>query len=265
MAPSHPVAGIRCHRAAIVLEPCVQIGFIARAIALNRSVCCRHINGWSSRVFNRERGRCAAAKTARICSREGHHCRARRAAIVAEGIEVMAPSHPVAGIRCHRAAIVLEPCVQIGFIARAIALNRSVCCRHVNGWGCRVFNRERSRRAAAIATIVVSREGHCYKSCCATIATQISEVVTPSHTVTGIGCHRTAVALKPCVQFCFIASAVAFNRQICSHCIDAWRSGVNDRDGLNMFGCIACAVGGRPRADERIGSGARLIGHLLNH
>ena len=60
----------------------------------------------------------------------------------------------------HGAAVAGEPGVEIRCIARTVAFNCSICCSNVDGWCCRVFDRECGCRAAAQAASIRGREGH---------------------------------------------------------------------------------------------------------
>ena len=103
------------------------------------------------------------------------------AAVVAQGDEVVAPSHTAASIRSCRAAVVGEPVVQRRHVAHAVALNCGVLSHHVDRWV-----RRASIVNVAVVVLALPQSSVAVKitgcSRRAAVVAQGNEVVAPSHT-----------------------------------------------------------------------------------
>ena len=74
------------------------------AVTLNRRIHGSHVDGWGRGVFDCERSRRATAVAAVVRGSEGHGSHARRTAVVAQGVEVVAPGYVAACIGLATAA-----------------------------------------------------------------------------------------------------------------------------------------------------------------
>ena len=139
--PHHAAACIRRCRAAVAVKPVREVAAVARTVAFDRSVCRSHYV-WSRRVFDREGRRCRRGVAAIVRRSEGDRRCACSTAIVTQRVEVVRPHHTAACIRRCRAAVAVKPVREVAAVARAVAFDRSVHCRHVDGWGRGVFDHD---------------------------------------------------------------------------------------------------------------------------
>ena len=208
-----PLQASVADRAAVAGEPSVEVGCVASTVAFNRRVH-RVRPRWCRRVFDRERCRGARGVAAVVRRSEGDCCRTRCSAIGAQRVEVVAPGHSAASVRCRSAAVAGEPSVEIGCVASAVAFNRRVHRFRIARWRGRVLDRERCRGARGVAAVVRRSEGDCCRTRCSAIVAQRVEVVAPGHSAASVRCRSAAVAGEPSVEVCAVASTVAFNRRV---------------------------------------------------
>ena len=240
VAPGHSAASVRCRSAAVAGEPSVEVGCVASAVAFNRRVHRVH-HCWCRRVFDRERCRGARGVAAVVRRSEGDCCRTRCSAIGAQRVEVVAPGHSAASVRCRSAAVAGEPSVEVGCVASAVAFNRRVHRFRIARWRGRVFDRERCRGARGVAAVVRRSEGDCCRTRCSAIGAQRVEVVAPGHSAASVRCRSAAVAGEPSVEVGCVASTVAFNRRVhrVHHC---WCRRVFDRERCRGARGVAAVV-----------------------
>ena len=258
VAPCNATAGIRCHRTTIAGKPCIEVSCVAGAVAFNRRIHRFGIHRWVCFVFDGERRGCAAAVAAVVRRSEGHGSHARSTAVVAQGVEVVTPGHIAARIRCHCTAIAREPCVEIRYVAGAVALNQRVRCLHFHDWsevinnlnqliaGCRccisavVRDRYRERSREAERTFAIRRNRTVGDD---QFRHQASVAVIRSFNDNGTQCFNRSVHTAVGVG-CQIRISRTSQRK-------HWRFVVHQRNGLNKCAGVAAVV------HRRVGSNVR--------
>ena len=258
VAPSNATAGIRCHRTTIAGKPCIEVSCVACTVAFNRSIHRFDIHRWVRFVFDGERSGCATAVAAVVRRSEGHGRHARSTAVVAQRVEVVAPGHSAARIRCYRTAIAGDPCVEIRCVAGAVALNQRVGCLHFHYWsevinnlnqliaGCRCCisavvrdrYRERSREAERAFAIRRNRTvgNHEFRH-------QASVAVIRSFNVNGTQCFNRSIHTAVGVG-CQIRVSWTGQRK-------HWYFVVHQCNGLNKRAGVATVVHRRVGTDVR--------------